>query len=343
MVSENRKAYIDVVAGIMIIWMILGHCYSFSHYFPRVIWNTYKFLSFYMPWFFYKSGSFFRSRTSKDLLKKDLRKYIRPFLVYSIIGWSVWSVCGVIDGSRSLYSCLMAPLNSFYLRGNIKGNGALWFLLSLFLVRQIGNVCLNIQLKSSFKWIVVITVIIVISLAFLLYKIEWSNHSWWFGNIFTGLFFFLLGYLLNSIEQNRWAFLISTSIYALYVFLYFTCIINDFPYLYMHANRMYRGNYLLFFPMAVAGIIMTNNIFSFLCNRVKFRILEYIGRNSMNLYVTHWILFTIVVFVTKHISHIESTKYMFYILLMSSIVFLPLISKLIDTVKSKYKFFNKIL
>lgn len=343
MASENRKAYIDVVAGIMIIWMILGHCYTFSHYFPRVIGNTYKLIGFYMPWFFYKSGQLFLPRNTKDLLRKDLQKYVKPFLVYSIIGWVVWSICGVIDGSRSLCSCLLGAINSIYLRGNFAGNAALWFLLSLFLVRQISNVCLNIQSKSSFKWSIVIAVIISFSLSFLLFKIGWSNHSWCIGNIFTGLFFFLLGYLLNSIEQNRWVFLISTSVYALYVIVYFSGIINDFPYLHMHANRMYNGNYLHFFPMAVAGIIMTNNIFWYLCHRLRFGILEYIGRNSMNFYVTHWILFTTVVFVTKHVFHIESVQYLFYILLMSSIVFLPLISKLIDTAKSKNNFFNKIL
>ena len=343
MVTTNRKIYIDVVAGIMIFWMIWGHCSFFSHYGSRAM-GVYKFLSFYMPWFFYKSGSFFFFLSHKDLLRKDLQKYIKPFLVYSIIGWSVWSICGLIDGSRSMFFCLLAPVKSFYKAGNIAGNGALWFLLSLFFVRQIGNVCLHFQSKQSgFKWIVVLTIIISFSLAFLLFKVEWYNHSAWFGNMFTGLFFFLFGYLFKNIEQNKWVFLVSVLVYASCVISYFTGIINDFPYLYMHANRMYRGNYLLFFPMAVAGIIMTNNVFRFLCKRVRFRILEYIGRNSMKLYVTHWVLFTIVMFVAKHVFNIESAKHLFYILLMSSILCLPLISKLIDTIKSKNKFFGKIL
>lgn len=111
----------------------------------------------------------------------------------------------------------------------------------------------------------------------------------------------------------------------------------------MHANKMYSGNYVLFYPVAFSGILLTNKIFEFLSSKIKFNILNYIGRNSMNFYVTHWILFTIVVFVSKYVFHIESAKQLFFILLMSSILCLPLISKLIDTIKSKSKFLNKIL
>ena len=100
---------------------------------------------------------------------------------------------------------------------------------------------------------------------------------------------------------------------------------DGFPYLYMHANDMNCGNYLLFYPMALAGIIMTNNIFRILCDRIKIRALEYIGRNSMVFYVTHWIVFTIVLFATKYYFNIESPFEQFCILLGASIVLLPAI------------------
>lgn len=139
---KERLSYIDDVAGIMIIWMILGHCTFFSGFSVPF----YSVLGFYMPWFFYKSGMFFRKRNWLELIKKDYKKFIIPFVVYSLIGWFLWSICCLIDGSQTLSSCLLAPLKSLYLRGNIKGNGALWFLLSLFVVRQIANALINRQL-----------------------------------------------------------------------------------------------------------------------------------------------------------------------------------------------------
>ena len=138
----KRFNYIDAIAGIMIIWMILGHCTTFSHY--RLPFR--EFLSFYMPWFFYKSGMFFKARNQKDLLQKDLRKYIKPFIVYSLVGYVVWCVCGLIDGSQSFLSCVWRPVKSFYKSGCVVGNGALWFLLTLFITRFIGNMLINKKL-----------------------------------------------------------------------------------------------------------------------------------------------------------------------------------------------------
>ncbi len=335
MEQTKRLEYVDVVAGIMIIWMILGHCNYFSS-FQQLPYR--KFLSFYMPWFFYKSGMLFSTKGYVELLKKDAIKYLRVFVVYSFIGWFVWSICGLIGNTLSLKECISSPIHSFIKSGCIsKGNGALWFLLSMFFVRQIGNFVLKIKLHP------LIASLICFSIAFLLYYLKWYNHSWWFGNVFAGLCFFFLGYWLKETEQKRWVFIVSILVFGLVLCAYLFGLTDDFPYLYMHANKMYRGNYLLFFPMAVAGIIITNNIFRILCKHIRFRILGYVGFNSMNFYVTHWILFTIVVFVSKTVFRIEEPLYLFWILVGSSIIFLPLINKAIKSLKAKKTVLSKIL
>lgn len=335
MEQAKRLEYVDVVAGIMIIWMILGHCNLFSSL-PHLPCR--KFLNFYMPWFFYKSGMFFSTKGYDELLKKDANKYLRVFIVYSFIGWFIWSVCGLIGNTISLRESISSPIHSFIKSGCIsKGNGALWFLLSLFFVRQIGNFVLKIKLHP------LVASLICFSIAFVLYYLKWYNHSWWFGNVFTGLSFFFLGYWLKETEQKKWVFIVSILVYGLILCAYLFGLIGKFPNLYMHANKMFRGNYLLFYPMAVAGIIVTNNIFRILCKHIRFRILGYVGLNSMNFYVTHWILFILVVFVSKIVFRIESPLYLFWILLGSSIIFLPLISKAIDTLKEKYVVLRKIL
>ena len=138
----ERENYIDVIAGVMIAWMVMGHCISFSHFkLP-----FYKFLSFYMPWFFYKSGMLFKSKESRLQLKKDANKLLRSFIVFSFIGWLVWSVTGVIDGSLGWKSCVTDTINGFIRYGCILGNGPLWFLLTLFIVRLLSNLLINKQL-----------------------------------------------------------------------------------------------------------------------------------------------------------------------------------------------------
>ena len=332
--QTKRLIHIDIIAGIMILRMIIGHC----TYFSQQGIPFFFLLSFYMPWFYYKSGMLFHPNNQADLYKKDIYKFLRYFVVYSFIGWCIWAVCGIVDSSLTIISCMILPMKVFFHSGCISANGALWFLLSLFLVRQIGNFILNkTKLPPPF------VSFLCFAIAFLLYVVGWYNYSWWFGNLFSGLCFFLLGYWLKNKEQNRLLFLISTIIYLLVVFAFFADVIDGFPYLYMHANNMYSGSYLLFYPMSLAGIIMTNNLFRVLSKHVRFYILQYIGRNSMNFYVTHWILFVLVTFVSKFIFRVNSSAILFWALLCSSIIFLPLISKSIDSIKIHNKILNNIL
>lgn len=132
---DSREKYIDVVAGIMIAWMILGHCKYFSH----IDLSFHKYLGFYMPWFFYKSGMFFTPKQWNALMKKDAQKLLHSFVVYSLIGWVVWCTCGLIDGSLVFKECINNPVRQFLHQGSIQANGALWFLLSLYIIRQIAN------------------------------------------------------------------------------------------------------------------------------------------------------------------------------------------------------------
>ena len=330
--KNMRIGYIDVVAGVMIAWMILGHCSHFSHY--RFFF--YKYLSFYMPYFFYKSGMFFSVKNQTLLLKKDTSKLLRYFCVYSLIGWIVWCFCGLVDGSLTLNGIVIRTIYKIIQRGYIAGNGALWFLLSLFIVRQLANWILK---KKVAPPIVAIT---CFALAFALYAVGWYRYSFWFGNILSGTCFFLLGNWIKDRETNRFLFLLSTFTYSMVLIASIVGWIDDFPYLYMHANKMTSGNYLLFYPIALAGIIMTNNIFRILCGHIKFRALEYIGVNAMNFYVTHWILFVFVVFAAKQFFNIDSPVVLFTILLGASILLLPIINEILNTLKTK-KIFQNIL
>lgn len=48
---EKRTEYIDLAAGIMLAWMILGHIASHASYKSDFLIIG-KYLSFFMPWFF---------------------------------------------------------------------------------------------------------------------------------------------------------------------------------------------------------------------------------------------------------------------------------------------------
>lgn len=86
---NKRLSYIDNVAGIMILWMILGHCSLFSGFCVP----GYSILGFYMPWFFYKSGMFFQTRNQPEPLSPLVLSVICFALAFSLyyFGWYNYS------------------------------------------------------------------------------------------------------------------------------------------------------------------------------------------------------------------------------------------------------------
>ena len=89
--GKERLRHIDMAAGIMVLWIILGHANSVVYYTAPDYQLYYpQFLFFAMFWFFYKSGQFFSKRTVADEWKKDSHKLIREFLFWSIIGYALF-------------------------------------------------------------------------------------------------------------------------------------------------------------------------------------------------------------------------------------------------------------
>lgn len=82
-VRDNR---IDAVAGLLILVMIAGHCdlISFDKY------SVGSFFTFYMGWFFYKSGMFYSTtRLSKQVIVGLVKKLLVPFFIWTIIGFCI--------------------------------------------------------------------------------------------------------------------------------------------------------------------------------------------------------------------------------------------------------------
>lgn len=63
---QERKVYIDAVAGIMILWMVLGHLQQvtgLSLDYPNILF-------FFMPWFYYKAGALSKERTLREIANR---------------------------------------------------------------------------------------------------------------------------------------------------------------------------------------------------------------------------------------------------------------------------------
>ena len=101
--------------------------------------------------------------------------------------------------------------------------------------------------------------------------------------------------------------------------------LSDYCTVYVWLSARYGGRSFSwwFYPITAAIIIVTNNLFIILFTNsiLVYIILESICRNSMNIYLSHWILFVLVSFIIKSLLHIESAAIQFYCFLAASIIF----------------------
>ena len=65
----KRIVSLDIITGILIIHMIFGHIMRFAHCIDTDLYHyTSILLSFFMPWFFFKSGMFYKERKPVEVL-----------------------------------------------------------------------------------------------------------------------------------------------------------------------------------------------------------------------------------------------------------------------------------
>ena len=146
--ERTRLPWLDFASGIMILWMIVYHALQASwgyevrdlcditdasllhegvHAFinskgelevlnPCVV---FPWLHFFMPWFFYKSGQFFKKRSTKDLWKKDSQKLLKTFVIWSAIGYLFFLLFGCINDTLTLRGATYSIMRGLFLRGQM--------------------------------------------------------------------------------------------------------------------------------------------------------------------------------------------------------------------------------
>lgn len=67
----ERKQYIDVVAGLMTLWMVIGHLQQVTGYYL----DYPKILFFFMPWFYYKAGALSKDYTLHEIANRGGKIY----------------------------------------------------------------------------------------------------------------------------------------------------------------------------------------------------------------------------------------------------------------------------
>ena len=353
---KERIGYIDSAAGIMILWIIMCHaylyaglsCLSFAKDISelpqwlsvvtdedgsmRILYLSiaFPYLMFSMPWFFYKSGMFFSKRSSLSLLQKDARKLLLPYLIWGGVGYIIYLIFSCLEQTMALRSATYSVLRTTFFTGAPPINIALWFLFTLFLVRQIMNKLLPDKEDTKTKFHLRITGIVIcsIGIGFFLYKLQIERIPLWVANTVTGCCFFAFGYWLRDYMYNRWVVGVSTCMFIV------SCILGLSIVVPMN-NTCPQGSYILWVPEALAGIIVFMAICKlFYKDNVFISGFRWLGKHAMQIYVTHYLVCMIIYksIVAFHLSELSK-----YSLLLIIIGYLLLIKcfVLMDFIKTK--------
>ena len=85
--NKSRLEFLDVVGGVMVVWMIIGHVFQWSNWTDCNVYTTSSRIFFmFMAWFFFKGGFFAKERVTKEDIINWARRLLIPFLFFSTIG-----------------------------------------------------------------------------------------------------------------------------------------------------------------------------------------------------------------------------------------------------------------
>ena len=197
--SERDKS-IDQAGGIMLLMVMLGHVLDWCDLSDTIFWNTLQlFLFFYMPWFFYKGGMFYKEKDIKKQVVDDFYKLVVPYLLFFICSTVVDGVIMFQNGG-SIKSLIHVIVWSFFVSGTAPGNSALWFFVAYFVVKTCYAILHN-SMKLSDIWIIIGGIVILLIVNLLknifgdLFVLKYPENLW---SSLIGLVYFCAGHYLKE-------------------------------------------------------------------------------------------------------------------------------------------------
>lgn len=272
---EYRDNTFDVMKGIAIIAMVLGHTHIPKYASDFIfVWH--------MPLFFIVSGYFYKPYPIPLYIQKNSRQLLLPYVLTSIVMIGMTYLKDILYDEKNTLDMIMAALlgNGTENNANFRDYviGATWFLLALFWCRIFFNFLFQ---KCSFSWKLLISVSCISVIATFC-----GTQIFIPTDILQGLqamFFFGVGYMLKY--KNVFSYKIKTPELLLIVFVGALSVYSGS----MSMARCYYG----FWPVNVfAAIGFTLVIYRISevisCKLIHSnRLLAYIGRISIVVLCVH--------------------------------------------------------
>ena len=322
----GRDHSIDNVGGVMIIYMMLHHCFV-----PPLLSSFiggylvyYPFL-FFMAWFFFKGGMFYKEESVKTAFAKGFNRLIVPYLLYTAIAFiiSLLILC-CIEGTEAVPQLFRENWLHLKKEGAFECNAPLWFLPSLFAARLAFSICRNLKIP------VPVVALLVLGFSFGIIT-RFPHLGFYFGNALLGLFFYSMGFILKEKQYENAFFYVSAALYLI-ILVYFYIDGNAAGEFNLNIHKPFLCVILFY----LAGCITFDNLFRRV-EAINCSFLETAGKKSMVLYVTHFLVIYNFIYLNSQIWHL-SPWMLFGVLCVTLAITMPFVLKLSDNRYFKWTF-----
>jgi fucose 4-O-acetylase-like acetyltransferase len=268
--SCKRDSTIDVVKGIGIILVILGHTFEL----PEIIHDM--IYSFHMPLFFVVSGFLYNEEkystyTLKATVLKSAKDYLIPYYVFAFINLFLVIVWSFVI----LHSPISLTQIGHYVIGiilclsdmlHMPNCTPIWFLMSLFFTRILFGLFIKNLPKHSI-WIALISIGIGLFFSFLFV----DRVPLKLDTIFMAMFFMYVGYWFRKLNLLHYPLIIS-------IIGIFGVLLGSFNKVGMNENEYGNVFIFLFSSISVSYSLML------VCKKTiisKVKILSLLGKHSL--------------------------------------------------------------
>ncbi len=197
--STKRIKWVDTAKGLAILLVIAGHTAEMGSFTRSIIF------SFHIPLFFILSGyTFHPAETKKEFQAGLLHDAVRLLIPYALTAVIITLVQILYRHNPVMEELRLLPQALLWASGTGDGKhpaiGILWFLASMFTVRQLFSLCVLFFGKKDWAYLPVAGVIAVIGIG-----LGFMDWNWLIFNLdvsMAAVGFFAAGYLFRQYEER---------------------------------------------------------------------------------------------------------------------------------------------
>ena len=267
-VLSNRIDGIDIAKGIGMALVVLGHLT------PRTQVLRILAYSFHMPLFFILSGYFYNEKKPVSLsIKKDFHKLILPAYGVLLFDSLVSVIKSVFD--KAAWPTLIDWMEGIILYEGVLWNSPVWFLLTLFLCKNIFLLCSRIH--KSLPYVIMSIFVIACSLNLNMFLPSWGGI-----NIIMAFPFFAAGVILKHLNYKQPGILVNLILTVTWVL---ASIYNGYTDIHIQMNG---NNYLIFLFTGIAGSYLCVALSTLISKISLGSFLKKLGADSFIILLTHY-------------------------------------------------------